>query len=274
MDIYPTLLEMAQGKRAEQHPSLDGHSLLPLLQGSSQWPERGYFTAETGKPEQAQPEEGWTHRFTEHSLPLNQRSSCFVQGHWSIVNDKGHWGLFDLSKDPQQKKNLKSQWPEQFSIMKEAYFKEKSVVWSDPHAFSDPVQVIGYEGDQDSYIEMEGMYKGSGRYSVTWANTFFLEPETTQILKIEERQGQRYEVSLRALSVPKGTEVALNVVGQNLQGMLMPGQKYHVLGELEIPKGTTEWSLSLLKTSEPQKLRKMEVFSLHLRKLKGENLKK
>ena len=105
MDIYPTLVELAGGNRSLDKLPLDGQSLMPLLSGQTAWPERGYFTGETGKPEQYLASDGWNYRFTEHALPLYRRETWFAGTQGGDV-------------------------------------AELEAIRNDPHAWSDPVQEV------------------------------------------------------------------------------------------------------------------------------------
>ncbi len=268
-DVYPTLVALAGGKRRPDLPKLDGESLIPLMDGLPSTKPRVYFTAESGKPEQKEDGNGWRVRFSDESWPMDRRSSSLTLGHWSLVNDEGNWGLFDLSQDPAQKKNLKDQRPERFAHMQSLYHKEKTAIWNDPHAFSEPVQVIGYDTPQDAYLEMEGICRMKGKNHVTWANTFFHEIGAIQEMKIKALKESSYRVTLRALNVPAATRVALYVGDQWLEADLTEGSKYHKIGTLDLATGDHTLGVKVMASRDAKALKKMAMFSLHLKELKN-----
>ena len=262
MDLFPTLVELGGGKRPEGKPELSGQSLMPLVTGKADWPERGYFTGETGKPEQHKADDGWHYRFTEHSMPLDGRETCFVMGDWVVVNEKGHWGLFDLSKDPGQKKDLKKAMPEKFSAMQNLYFSELEAIRSDPHAWSDPVQEVG----PNAYLEMECAYRFKGENSVTWANTFFHEAGAVQEMKVRVLEAGTYRANMRILGVPEGTKIRFMAGGNPHDVLLSAGQKNHDSGTINLKAGEQVFAFELLETGDEKAVSKMELFSMQLEK--------
>ena len=267
MDVYPTILELAD--HSFNHPThkLDGKSLIPLISDNTDWNERIYFTGETGKPEQSLSEDGWNYRFTKESLPLDQRSTCFIQGDWVVVYHLGEWGLFNVKEDLGQKNDLKKQMPEKFLSMKEGFYEEWSHILEDKHAYSDPVQIIGLEGVKTSYVEIEGAYRFKGKNNTTWANTFFYEVGATQELKIRSESKSSYKLTLRAVGVPEDTEISLSAGETTKKIMLNEGKNYHYLGTFDFLKGDQTIRLSLLKTRDLKQIKKMELFSLNLEKI-------
>ena len=263
MDIYPTLVAFAKGKRPEGKPELNGMDLRPLINGESDWPVRTYFTGETGRPEQKYDDDGWNYRFTDQTLPLDNRETCFVMDDWVIVNEKGKWGLFDLENDIGQKKNLKKENPKKFNIMKSAYYNAFEEIKSDPHAWSDPIQEVGV----NAYLELEYTFRMKGRNSVTWANTFFHEVGAIQELKVRVLEEGVYSVRLRALGVPEKTKVRFKTSNNILDNILIKNQKYHNLGKVKLSAGHQIFSIKLLETSDEKAISKMELFSLELEKI-------
>lgn len=263
MDIYPTLVAFAKGKRPEGKPALNGMDLTPLINGESDWPVRAYFTGETGRPEQKYEGDGWNYRFTDQTLPLDNRETCFVMDDWVIVNEKGNWGLFDLANDIGQKKNLKKENPKKFNIMKSAYYNAFEDIKSDPHAWSDPIQEVGVK----AYLELEYTFRMKGRNSVTWANTFFHEVGAIQELKVRVLEEGIYSVRLRALGVPEKTKLRFETANNILDNVLIRNQKYHNLGKIKLSAGHQIFSIKLLETSDEKAISKMELFSLELEKI-------
>ena len=264
MDIYPTLLELVGTTHRSGAPKLGGRSLLPLLRGKTEWPVREYFSGETGKPQPYLEADGWSYRFTKHSFPLDGRSTFFVSGDWSVVNDFGTWGLFDLSSDPRQKTDLKDGLPEKFAGMKQKYYAAFEDIQADPHAWTDPVQEVG----PDAYLEMECAYRFRGKNSVTWANTFFHEVGAVQEMKVRVLQPGTYRANMRILGVPEKTKIRFTAGGKPNDVMLAVGKKYHDLGTINLKAGDQVFSFELLETGDEKAVSKMELFSLSLEKVK------
>jgi arylsulfatase A-like enzyme len=90
LDILPTALAAA-GVSAPTDKKLDGLNLLPILRGDTPAESRDLFWSSGG-------EEGWW---------------AVRSGDWKLVGDKGKVGLFDLSKDVSEAKDLAKQMPAQ-----------------------------------------------------------------------------------------------------------------------------------------------------------------
>jgi len=96
MDIYPTLMELAG---AESTPAkTGGRSLLPLLQGQTDWPEPRPLFAEVS--------------FSSPRRAKAQQRIAFLNsvllGRHKLIHDLTNdtWMLFDLKDDPEELRNL------------------------------------------------------------------------------------------------------------------------------------------------------------------------
>jgi len=146
-DIYPTLLELA-GVRLDRQPSLDGISLVPILQGkqinrskpigfwnhptpgiampAKAWMEELYAAQREGRepndPARIFPDAG---KITEKA-PLDRfpGHAAWVDGSWKlhrIENPKTGavaWELYDLSKDPKESNDLMAQEASRAAVMR------------------------------------------------------------------------------------------------------------------------------------------------------------
>ncbi len=267
MDIYPTLVELAGGSRPSFAPKLDGKSFVSLLQGKKNWQAQDYFTSEAGKPQMRANKDGWSYRFSEHTLPLEKRSSCFYSGDYVIVNDEGVWSLYDIVNDPQQQVDLQQKMPEEFSIMQKKYYSNFDEILSDPHAFSDPIQELNVSNGREGYLEIEGIYRAKGRVSVTWANTYFHEINATQELKVDVSESGEYAVTLRALGVPAATRLRFEAGASRNEVTLTSGKKFHSIGRAHLEAGKQTFALTLLETADLDKIEKMGLYSLSFRKI-------
>ena len=267
MDIYPTLVELAGGLRPSYVPELDGQSLVGLIKGKTKWESKDYFTAEAGKPKMHQRKDGWYYRFSEYTLPLNERSSCFYSEDYVIVNDDGDWSLHNIVDDPQQKAELKNQMPERFATMQKHYYAAYEEILDDPHAFSNPIQELNVSDGRLGYIEMEGVYRVKGKNSVTWANTYFHELNATQELRVDVSESGEYSVTLRALGVPAETCVRFEAGSSSNKCNLAQGKKFHSMGHVRLDAGEQTFAVTLLETSDLKQVGKMGLYSLSLKKI-------
>ena len=266
MDIYPTMVEWAGGTRPTYVSDLDGQSLASLLEGQDEWKAQDYFTSEAGKPQSHRNKDNWSYRFTEYTLPLDQRSSCFYSGDYVVVNDGGNWSLYNIIEDPQQRADLQNQMPEKFASMQKLYYSNFDEILSDPHAFSDPIQELNVSNGREGYLEIEGIYRAKGKVSVTWANTYFHEINATQELKVDVSESGEYAVTLRALGVPAATRLRFEAGDSSNEVTLTSGKKFHSLGRARLEAGKQTFALTLLETADLKGVGKMGLYSLSLKK--------
>ncbi len=90
VDVMPTLLELC-GAAAPTGRKIDGKSLVPILNGQPNWPDRTMFLQ-------------W-HR---GDAPERWRGACARNQKWKLVEDKE---LFDLESDPGETTNLYAKEP-------------------------------------------------------------------------------------------------------------------------------------------------------------------
>lgn len=269
MDIYPTLLDLAGATRKRDASPLDGISLRPLLEGNGNWPKkRTYLTGDTSAPASYLAEDGWYYRFTkEYSLPLDERSTSYMRRSWVVVHDEGEWGMFNLNQDPRQENDLKSKRPEKFARLQRQYYRAFRDVRKDPHAWSDPVQVIGLPGVDDPYLEMEYAYRMKGKNDVDWTTTFFQEIGATQELKIRVLDRATYKIKLLASNVASGTKIRLRAAKSEITATLKTRARYHELGQLSFEKGDQTMAVTVLDCDDLDALPEMNVYNLRLTKV-------
>jgi arylsulfatase A-like enzyme len=148
-DIYPTILEIA-GAKVERQPTLDGISLIPLLEGKSETRAKaiGFWNHPT--PGIGTPAKQWLEElhaeqkqgrepndpkklFTDagkigEKRPLNTfpGHSAWLDGSWKLhriedpKNDKVRWELYDLATDPKEARDLVAAEPKHAKEMQKA----------------------------------------------------------------------------------------------------------------------------------------------------------
>ncbi len=109
IDIFPTFAELA-GVKVPAKLKLDGRSLLPVLEDpSAPWADRNLFTH--------------VGRWAKGQAKNSQYEACAVRNaRFRLVHPKkGDWELYDISKDPGEKHNVRGEHPQVFADMKAAY---------------------------------------------------------------------------------------------------------------------------------------------------------
>ncbi len=104
VDIVPTLVEIC-GAEVPEGLKFDGVSILSLLTKGDQkdWPERFLVTD--------------SQRVVD---PVKWKQSAVMSQGWRLINGKE---LYDMSADPEQKKDVSAEHPEQFAKMRDFYEK-------------------------------------------------------------------------------------------------------------------------------------------------------
>ena len=106
IDIYKTFVELAGAKLPEKMQELDGRSLVPLLENpTSNWEDRELFF-NCGRWAKGKREE---FKYTKCAVRSQQ---------WRLVN---HTQLFDITKDPGEKKDIAKEHPEIVQKLQKAY---------------------------------------------------------------------------------------------------------------------------------------------------------
>ncbi|MDF1745031.1 MAG: arylsulfatase [Gimesia sp.] len=153
IDLLPTLTDLAGIPRPEPKP-IDGVSLKPLMMNQADnWPERMIFSS------------------------LRQRVSLRTDQY--RLSEKGQ--LFDMLKDPGQRKDISKQKPKVAAKLKKATAAWKASVW--PQGFSNTPRpfLIGYDGCLTTQLPVrdaksQGDIKRSSRHPncsffFNWTNT-------------------------------------------------------------------------------------------------------
>ena len=106
IDIYKTFVELAGAKLPEKMQELDGRSLVPLLENpTSNWKDRELFFN--------------CGRWAKGKRDEFKYTKCAVRSQqWRLVN---HTQLFDITKDPGEKKDIAKEHPEIVQKLQKAY---------------------------------------------------------------------------------------------------------------------------------------------------------
>lgn len=100
VDVLPTLIELC-GIKAPGGVKFDGRSIVPLLRGESEWPDRILITD--------------SQRVKD---PIKWRKSAVMTSQWRLVNGNE---LYDIKKDAGQKNDIATEQPEVVDRLKKFY---------------------------------------------------------------------------------------------------------------------------------------------------------
>ncbi len=230
IDLLPTLTDLAGITRPEPKP-IDGVSLKPLMMNSAKsWPDRMIFSS------------------------LRQRIS--VRTDQYRLSDKGQ--LFDMLKDPGQRKDISKQKPLVKAKFKKAIADWKESVWPDGYPDVSRPFLIGYGGAQTTQLPVRdavshGQIKRSSRhpncsYFYNWTHA-----KDSITWNAEVVESGVYEVALY-YTCPKadvGATVELSFHDKKVQGRVTNAHDPPLQGEAHDRAKRSE---SFVKEFKPMRL--------------------
>lgn len=102
IDLFPTLVDLCGLKRNDKTLPLDGRSLLPLLNNST--------PAETGRTLFVH-HQGRFGQTVKNDRPIKFKHYSVMTKQWRMVGHESTIELYDIEKDPAQRKNLSDSYP-------------------------------------------------------------------------------------------------------------------------------------------------------------------
>ncbi|WP_298865094.1 arylsulfatase [uncultured Gimesia sp.] len=233
IDLLPTLTDLAGIPRPEPKP-IDGVSLKPLMmnQGDA-WHERMIFSS------------------------LRQRVSLRTEQY--RLSDKGQ--LFDMLKDPGQRKDIAKQKPKVTAKLKKATSDWKTSVW--PNGYPDDPRpfLIGYGGCHTTQLPVRdaksyGKIKRSSRhpncsYFFNWTNT---EDRITWNAEVVEAGDYEAILYYTCPQADLGATVELSFNGSQIQGKVTEAHDPPLQGEAQDRAVRSE---SFVKDFRPMSLGKI-----------------
>jgi arylsulfatase A-like enzyme len=159
-DLYPTLVQLAGGQYPDGQLPLDGHSLLPYLQGDSRertgkiifdYAHRGWIPSDDvpytldGLYQEYDPVQKDTLRWANQILSVRRDDFKFVLN----PPGGGAQALFDLSQDPMEQRDDAAAHPAIAEEMRTLLAQWFANVLVEEHAFKAPVFQIGSAGYED-----------------------------------------------------------------------------------------------------------------------------
>jgi arylsulfatase A-like enzyme len=208
IDLFPTLLELCGVPMPRTLP-LDGTSLVPLLKGESQgWPERRIFTVQS------------------RAGAMNSALGAVRSERHRLVTDGKRCELYDMSADPEQRKDIAGENASLVETLRSAYDTWlKDVTQNGIERLPIPV---GYP--QARMVELpapESYFSGNLRFKggQGWANdwiTGWQRIEDSVSWEIDVVQPGRFEVTL-LFTCPErdvGSRIRVEVAGQAVEGVI------------------------------------------------------
>jgi arylsulfatase A-like enzyme len=186
IDILPTLTELC-GVSNKSTASLDGRSLAPLLEGRTNgWPDRILFQQHVAGPRSENGGSLRTQRFR-------------------LVKAAGRWELFDMQRDPEQKRDASAEFPDEKRKLVSAYENWWSGIKSDLITPWPPPIPIGHA--QENPVELpvpQANFTGGLRFSGKHPNNAWLlnwtNADARVEWKIDVQQPGDYEARLLYLT--------------------------------------------------------------------------
>lgn len=183
VDVLPTVLE-ACGVRKPQNLKIDGRSLMPLLEGRSNWPARTLFFQ-------------W-HR---GDRPNAFENAAAHNGRYKLVDGKE---LYDLQSDPAEKNDIASQNPEMVRKLREEYGRWFADV-SATRNFAPPRIHLGTEHEDPVTLTRQDWRGGRAGWDANSIGHW----------EVDVRRAGKYEITLRFRAARTAGEArfALNGTG-------------------------------------------------------------
>ncbi len=223
IDLMPTILE-ACGVDSPENVSLDGRSLLPLLESDSvDWSER-------------------TLAFQWHrgDRPMRYHHFMLRDSRWKLLNNSNVWSahlegpprfeLYDLLSDPGEVNDLAKKKPEIVARLKHAYDQWfDNVSGTRPDNYAPPRIVLGTEYENPTVLTRQDWRSDDG-----WGNGSFGSWKTTIA------QAGKYNFLVRLQKNSSSRVVELRAAGAIVRQQLFPNQSSCEFHAVELPAGNTE----------------------------------
>ncbi len=130
IDVLPTLMELCGLKMSTPKVVFDGISLMPLLRGESQWPDRT-IVVHSQRVEQ----------------PQKWRQTTVMTQRWRLVGENE---LYDMAVDPGQRNNIAERFPEIVAKLKQDY----DLWWQDISRRFDEVCRISIGSEKENPVRL------------------------------------------------------------------------------------------------------------------------
>jgi arylsulfatase A len=271
IDVFPTLLDLCGVAMPKTLPQ-DGRSLIPLLEGRTNgWPDRVLF-------------QQW------QAGPRADRTGSLRTQRLRLVNDGNGWELFDMQRDPEEKRDASADFPEEKRRLVAAYEQWwKEIKAGMPMPWPPPIQIGHSEENPIELPVPQSEFSGELRFNGKHPNNAWLTNWTSTDSRVEWKldvvRSGTYAVSLSYLcrEADAGARIRVTASDSSIEAMtratpivLVPSPdrvpreevyelQWHELpvGKLALPKGKSKLIIDALTKPGAEV---MQLKSVHLKR--------
>lgn len=233
IDVLPTLADLCGISISDSH-NPDGISFKPILDNSDNAKKREHLIVQF---------QGGAYF---NGPPREWENTCVLKDNWRLINGTK---LYDIHKDPSQRKDISSSKPEKVEELRKLY----PSFWESVSPRMTPVSIdLGNPDDNPTVLCSQDWYLPSGNPPWNFGSIKRL-PEVTGPWMVNVKKAGLYRFTLRqfpkeADKVVEAVRAKIQIAGNDKEMIVEPGSK-EVVFELELPVGKTEL-ITYLYTSE------------------------
>ncbi|MBD3275622.1 MAG: sulfatase-like hydrolase/transferase, partial [Candidatus Marinimicrobia bacterium] len=222
IDIMPTLAD-ACGAAIPQDRTIDGMSILPLLEGTADdWPDRQIVIQ--------------AHRGNK---PVQFHNFALVTQKWKLLHASGFgnenfqgepaFELYDLENDPLEMENVAAEHPEVLERLQQDYLEWfKDVSNTRPDNYAPPRIYIGTPHENPTVLTRQDWRHEKGQ---PWGR------DSIGHWLLHAPEAGTYNITLRLQEERPAGEVTVQIGEQTISSQFESGQKRITLEKVEIPQG-------------------------------------
>jgi len=232
IDVLPTLAELCDIPVSDEYRE-DGISLKPLLDGSEESWRRDHLV-----------EQYHGGAYAKALPPGPYDYTVVMTEQWRLVNSDGE-GLYEIEKDPAQRKNVAAEHPEVVKKLRALY----DPFWKKVSPRLTPVRIdLGNPAENPTVLCSQDWYMPTGNPPWNFGSIKKL-PKVTGPWMVDVKEPGRYRITLRQLPEEADKPVVaerakIEIAGKTAEQPVEAESK-GVVFEIELPAGPTELVTSL-----------------------------
>jgi arylsulfatase B len=198
IDVLPTLIDLCGLKPLEESYKVDGKSLAPLLENpNASWADRTIVTD--------------SQRVRD---PIKWRKCSTMTQRWRLINGEK---LYDIQKDPGQKNDVKTQFPEVFKKLRADY----DAWWADisPVFKKDARIIVGNKAENPSALTAHDWLSEGG--PTPWNQNHIRKGvQSSGVWALKVEHGGKYKITLRRYPRQKNAAITAAIpAGKPVPGL-------------------------------------------------------